>query len=218
MSQKFNQENGDMVPVTAIKCGPCVVIQKRAKDKEGYESLQLGFEEVKKLQNVTRARKGHFQKAKTPVFRYLGEWKVDKIDHVDVGDRLSIEMLKVGDFVNVSGVTKGRGYQGVIKRHGKHGGPAAHGSNFHRAPGSIGMRTSPGRVLKNMKLPGHMGDCNRTAKNIEVIEIDVENNLLFVKGAVPGCNNGLLRVTNTGAKLAERFKKEGKPEVETKTE
>ena len=206
MSQKFT-ENGDLVPVTVIKCGPCTVVQKKTKDKEGYNALQLGFAEVKKLQNVKRARKGHFQKAKTPIFRWLGEFRADNLEEVNVGDSLGVDLFRVGDPLSIRGKTKGRGFQGVIKRHGKAGGGASHGSHFHRAPGSIGMCASPAKVIKGMKMPGHMGDEFRTIKNLKVIDIDTENNLLFVKGAVPGAKSGFLKITNIVAKLNERFKK-----------
>lgn len=206
MTQKFD-ESGDLIPVTIIKCGPCVVVYKKTKKKEGYEALQLGFEEAKKIQNVNRAQKGHFKKAKTAVFKNLTECKVGAEVDLNVGDALDVSLFQKGDKIKVSGVVKGRGFQGVIKRHGKSGGCSTHGSHFHRAPGSIGMCTYPGRVIKNMKLPGHMGTNNKTIKNVKVVEIDVENNLMFVKGAVPGCNTGLLKITNDSVKLSERFKK-----------
>lgn len=204
MTQKF-VENGDLIPVTVIQCGPCTVVQKKTKKKEGYNALQLGFDEVKKLQRVNRSKKGHFQKAKTPVFRYVSEIRTEDVDLLNVGDSITAEVFHTGDKLNIRGLTKGRGFQGVIKRHGKHGGGAAHGSHFHRAPGSIGQNSSPARVIPGMKMPGHMGDEFKTIKNLEVIS--VENNLLFVKGAVPGAKNGLLRITTPKVKLVDRFKK-----------
>lgn len=217
MTQKFD-EHGDMVPVTVIKCGPCAVVQKKVLEKEGYWALQLGFDEVKKAQRLNRARKGLFQKAKTPLFKHLGELRLEKDEGVNVGDTLGVNLFQVGDSIKVRGKTKGRGFQGVIKRHGKSGGGASHGSHFHRAPGSIGMCTDPARVIKNMRLPGHMGDDFRTVKNLKVVEIDVENNLLFVKGAVPGSKNGLLTLTNTAATLSERLPKKEVPKAEEKAE
>lgn len=207
MSQAFT-ELGDLLPVTAIKCGPCVVVQKKLKDTDGYVAIQLGFKEEAKLQRVNRAKKGHFQKAGTPIFRHSGEFRFDNLEGIDVGDQLGASLFEVGDMLNIQGRTKGRGFQGVMKRHGKHGGPAAHGSNFHRAPGSIGMCQDPGRVIKNMKLPGQMGGDRVTVKNLKVIEIDVENNLLFVKGSVPGCKSGMLRVMLTSAAILDRLKKQ----------
>lgn len=226
MTQKFD-EKGDAIPVTVIKCGPCTVIDKRTKERDGYCALQLGFEEEKKAQKVSKSLKGHFQKAKTPLFKQLGELRTGDIENINVGDSLNIGMMQVGDNVNVVGTTKGRGFQGVIKRHGKSGGAASHGSHFHRAPGSIGMCADPSRVIKGMGMPGHMGTARRTLKNLKVIEIDLENNLLFVKGAVPGSRNGLVMVTNTKAKISDRLKKEEpakevvpqeKPEVESREE
>lgn len=217
MTQKF-AENGDCIPLTVIQCGPCVVVQKKTVEKEGYNALQLGFEEMKKAQSLNRPKKGHFAKAKTPMYRWLGEYRTDNIEVVNVGDSLNVDLFQVGDNLNIRGKTKGRGFQGVMKRHNKSGGAASHGSHFHRAPGSIGMCTDPARVIKGMRLPGHMGNVYRTIKNLKVVGIDVENNLLFVKGAVPGSKNGYLRITNPTVELQERFKKaeETKPEAEQK--
>lgn len=209
MTQKFTGE-GDVVPVTVIRCGPCAVVQKKIRGKEGYNALQLGFEEVKKAQRVNRPAKGHFARAKTSLYRYLGECRENNIENVNVGDCLDVGLFEVGDRLNIRGITKGRGFQGVVKRHGFSGGPASHGSHTHRAPGSIGMCADPGRVLKNTKLPGHMGSEFRTIKNMEVVEVDLPNNLLFVRGAVPGSRNGLVRITNASVDLSARFKKDKK--------
>ena len=211
MTQHF-KGNGDLVPVTMIECGPCTVIQRKTLKKEGYNAIQLGFSNIEKLQRVGKAKKGHFQRAKTPIFSHLGEYRMNDIEMVKVGNTLKVDLFKIGDRLNVRGRTIGRGFQGVIKRHGKSGGGASHGSHFHRTPGSIGMCTSPARVIKNMKLPGQMGNVYRTIKNVEIIDIDVENNLLFVKGSVPGSKNGLLRITNAYANLKDRLPLEEKKE------
>lgn len=208
MTQKFD-DKGDMIPVTVIRCGPCTVVQKKSREKEGYNAIQFGFEEVAKIQRVNRPRKGHFQKAGTGVFRYLSECRVEDIEGVNIGDRFGVEVFQVGDRVCIRGKTKGRGFQGVIKRHGKSGGPGSHGSHFHRIPGSIGMRTDPGRVIKNMKLPGHMGSDYVTIKNLELVDIDTEGGFLFVKGSVPGCKNGLVDVLPSSADFGERLRKKG---------
>lgn len=206
MTQKFN-EKGQFVPVTAILCGPCTVVQKKDKGKEGYNALQLGFGEVKKVQNVNRPRKGHFAKAGTPVFRHLAELRFENTENINVGDKIGAEVFQVGDVVSVRGKTKGRGFQGVIKRHGFSGGGAAHGSCFHRAPGSIGQNSDPSRVFKNRKMPGHMGTDFVTMKNLKVVDVDLENNILFVKGAVPGHKNGIVNIDNVSAGWASRIKK-----------
>jgi large subunit ribosomal protein L3 len=211
MTQEF-AENGDMVPVTVIQCGPCIVVQKKTVDKEGYCALQLGFDEIKKAQRVNRPRKGHFQKAKTPMFRRLGEYRADDLDDVNVGDSLSVELFQIGDLLNIRGKSKGRGFQGVIKRHNKSGGAASHGSHFHRTTGSIGMCADPAKVIKGMRMPGHMGSEFKTIKNLKVIAIDAENNLLFVKGAVPGAKNGFLKISQPKIKLGERLPKPSKQE------
>lgn len=208
MTQRF-AEDGDMISVTAIKCGPCRVVQKKAKAKEGYDAIQLGFDPVVKAKNISRAEKGHFQKAGTPVFRHLGEVRISDLDAVEVGDALGAQLFKVGDRLDITGVTKGKGFQGVIKKFGMGGGPASHGSCFHRAPGSIGMRQDPGRVLKGTHLPGHMGCDRRTVKNLEVVDINSEGNVVFVRGSVPGHVEGLLRLENRNATLSERFIKGG---------
>lgn len=193
MTQVFVGD-GEMLPVTVLQVGPCTVVQKKTGESDGYDALQLGFG-VKKPKNVTKAMRGHFEKSKLPLFRHLREFRTEKATEFEVGEELLAAAFKPGDIVNVTGRTKGRGFQGVIKRHGKHGGPAAHGSDFHRRPGSIGMRTWPSRVPKNMKLPGHLGDERVTIKGLEVVEVRVEDNLVLLKGAVPGATGAILLVT-----------------------
>ncbi len=186
-------ESGDVVPVTVIQLGPCVVIQRKKKASDGYESIQVGFEEVSE-KKVNKPYRGHFQKKGQKVFRYLKEYRVAEGDAFEQGQVLTVSGFQIGDAVHVTGVSKGKGFQGVIKRHGKAGGPASHGSRFHRTTGSIGQRTSPGEVFKNMKLPGHLGAERVTVRNLKVVQIRTEENLLFVRGAVPGANQELVSV------------------------
>lgn len=211
MTQRFG-EDGSAVPVTVIECGPCIVVQKKTVEKEGYSAVQIGFGRVEKVQRVNKARKGHFQKAGTPIFQHLAEQRLGSVDFLNVGDSLGAAIFQIGDHLVVRGRTKGRGFQGVVKRWHHKGGGASHGSHFHRAPGSIGQNSSPSRVFKNMKMPGHMGNEYRSVKNIEIVEIDVEKNLIFVKGAVPGSKNGLLSITNLGAELKDRLSNKEKVE------
>ena len=189
MTQYFD-ETGDVVPVTVIQAGPCTVVQKRTVGTDGYEALQLGFEELAE-RKANKPQKNHFAKKNLKPFRYLKEFKgLDA--SLEVGQLVSASLFQVGELVKVTGVSKGKGFAGVIKRHHKAGGPATHGSRFHRTTGSIGQRTSPGEVFKNMKLPGHLGDVQVTVRHLEVVQIRPEQNLLFIKGAVPGARNNLL--------------------------
>ncbi|MFH0799864.1 MAG: 50S ribosomal protein L3 [Pseudomonadota bacterium] len=192
MTQVFTGE-GDIVPVTAVEVGPCTVVQKKTSETDGYNALQLGFG-ITRPGRMNKARRGHLEKKGLPLFTHLKEFRTEFVANFEVGQELSVAGFKPGDTVHVSGVSKGRGFQGVIKRHGKHGGPGSHGSDFHRRPGSIGMRTWPGHVLKNMKLPGHMGDVAVTTKNLEVVAVRTDDNVLLIKGAIPGCNSGMVVV------------------------
>lgn len=194
MTEVFN-EAGEPVQVTVLEAGPCTVVQKKVKAKEGYDAVQLGFVEVTKEKRVQKPRLGHFKKAGTKNFRYLNEFRVEKPEEFEVGKAVTCAIFKKGTIVDVRGMTKGKGFQGVIKRCGKKGGPAAHGSKFHRTTGSVGMRTWPGRVLPGTGMPGQMGAKFRTIKNLEIFDVDAEKNLLFIRGAVPGANNGILRIT-----------------------
>ncbi len=184
-------EDGNLIPVTVIEAGPCKVIRLRTKEKDGYEALQVGFEEVKKVKNVPKGRLGHFQKISLPPYRFLKEIKLEGLN-VAVGDEISVDIFNKGETVSVSGISKGKGFQGVMKRHNYKGGPGSHGSMFNRAPGSIGSSAYPSRVWKNKGLPGHMGSEKVTVKNLEVVDVRKEQNLLLVKGAVPGAKGGYL--------------------------
>ncbi len=185
MTQVF-AEDGRAFPVTVIEAGPCVVVQRKSKDNDGYAAVQLGLVESRKTKRVTKPMKGHFDKAGLPPCRVLKELPVAEDAEVKVGDKVSVDLFEAGDTVAVSGVSKGRGFQGVMKRHNFGGGKATHGSMFHRAPGSIGQSAYPSRVLKGMKAAGHMGSERVTVRNLQVVRVDAGNNLLVVRGSVPG--------------------------------
>jgi len=189
MLQAFDHD-GTVVPVTVIEAGPCTVLQVKTLDSDGYEAVQLGFGVRKR---VIQPLKGHFKGL--GAFRYLREFPVDDISQWRVGQKVGAEIFEPGDLVHVSGVSKGRGFAGVVKRHGFHGGPKTHGqSDRHRAPGSIGASASPGRVLKGMKMAGHMGNHQVTVRNLEVVESNPARGVIMVKGSVPGTKDALLRI------------------------
>jgi large subunit ribosomal protein L3 len=191
MTQLF-QESGETVAVTAIQAGPSVVTQIKSRDRDGYDAIQVGFIENKvKQSQLSSPEKGHLRGLEN--VRYLREFRTDDISSVKRGDKVDVGFLKHGDLINVIGFSKGRGFAGVVKRHHFAGGPKTHGqTDRHRAPGSIGATTFPGRVLKGKRMAGHMGNRRVTARNLEVIQADPERNLLLVKGAVPGADGGLL--------------------------
>jgi len=193
MTQLFN-EQGEPVPVTVVKAGPCVIVGKKTIKDHGYDSICVGFEEIEE-KKVAKPQLGVFKKAGTKCFRHLREFRPLKMEGFDVGKDLSVGIFKKGDLVSVSATTKGKGFQGVMKRCGKKGGPMAHGSKFHRTTGSVGMRTWPGRVLPGTGMAGQMGNAKVTTRNLKIVEIDAEKNLLFVKGALPGSRNGLVVVS-----------------------
>jgi len=189
MTQVYAKD-GRAIPVTVLEAGPCVVVQRKSTAKDGYSAVQLGLVDGRKVKHVTRPMKGHFDKAGLPPCRVLREFQVEDGDEVKVGDKVSVELFAPGDSVSVTGVSKGKGFQGVVKRHNFRGGAATHGSMFHRAPGSIGASAYPSRVLKGMRAGGHMGQDRVTVRNLEVVRIDAGNNLLVVRGAVPGAGGG----------------------------
>ena len=194
MTRVFEEGRG-MIAVTVIQAGPCFVTQVKSTDKDGYEAVQIGFEEERKLNKPER---GHLQKGLPPL-RHLKEIRTQETGEVKVGDQIDVGIFSEGDRVNVVGTSKGRGFAGVVKRHGFHGGPKTHGqSDRHRAPGSIGSSATPGRVLKGTRMAGHFGDDRVTVKNLRVVRIDPERNLLTVEGAVPGGSKGLLMIRRTG--------------------
>jgi len=189
MSQQYS--GGEMIPVTVIQAGPCAVIQKKTVEKDGYESAQLAFQEERKKERTTKAAAGHFKKANVQPHRFLREFRTGEYEQ---GQVVTVEIFKKGELISVSGVSKGKGFAGVMKRHNFAGGPGGHGSMFNRAPGSIGASAYPSRVWPGKKLPGHMGSVNVTVKNIEIVDVRPDQNLLFVRGAVPGGDNGLLLI------------------------
>ena len=191
MTQVF-KEGGKAEAVTAIEAGPCTVAQVKTSAKDGYDAAKLGFGEVKSPKTTRRGRKKEKESVK---FKYLREFKVDNIESIEPGQKFDVSLFKVGDLVNVTGISKGKGFAGTVKRHNFAGGPKTHGqSDRHRAPGSIGMCTTPGRVLKGMRMAGHMGSKQVTVCNLEVFQADPERNLLLLRGAVPGMKNSLLLI------------------------
>lgn len=198
MIQIFD-ENGTAVPVSVIHAGPCPVVQVKTVEKDGYNAVQLAFEEMRPTRAVLPAI-GHFKKSGLPPHRHTQEFRVDNPEAYTAGQIIDVGIFKEVQRVNVTGKTKGRGFQGVVKRHKFSGGKDTHGSKSHRVPGSIGMAAFPSRVLKGHKLPGRMGHVRFQARNLKVVEIDAENNLLLVRGAVPGARNTLLRLTSTDRK------------------
>jgi len=191
MTQVF-EEDGKVVPATVIKTGPCIVVQKKVKEKDGYDAVQLGLVEFIRPSRVNKPRAGHFKKADVPPVRILREFKSDDGEQpLKVGDQVLVnQVFRAEDRVDISGTSKGRGFAGVIKRHHFAGGAASHGSMFHRAPGSIGASAFPSRVLPGMRAAGHMGNERVTAQNLRVVRIQEQENLLIVKGAVPGRDGG----------------------------
>ena len=198
MTQVF-AEDGALVPVTVIQAGPCLVVQKKTADKDGYDAVQVGLVEKISNRRITSANRGHFEKAGLQPLRTMAEFPYS--GEANVGDKVQVDIFKPGDAIDVVGQSKGKGFQGVMKRHNFRGGRATHGSMFHRAPGSIGASAFPSRVMKGMRMGGRMGGDQVTVKNLRVAKIDVENNLLYIRGAVPGGRNGLVIV---------RFAKNGK--------
>ena len=189
----FFEESGKATHVTVLEVGPCVVIQKKTQDKEGYNALQLGFAE-KKEKHTTKSLQGHFKKSGATPKKVLQEIRVEDAAPFQVGQTLTVENMKDVVWVDVIGTSKGKGFQGVVRRHGFRGGRNSHGSMFHRAPGGIGASSDPSRVYPGSRMPGHMGTAKNTVLNLRVVKVDTENNLLFVKGAVPGANGGIITV------------------------
>ena len=193
MTQIFDKE-GEIIPVTVIKAGPCFVVQKKNRGKEGYDSVQLGFIEKKK-KRVNKPLTGHFTKANTQCFYHLKEFKGEALDSYQVGQKITCDSIfKVGEFVDVSGRTKGRGFSGVMKRWDFAGGPGSHGSMFNRAPGSIGSSSDPSRVYKGMKMGGHYGNETATTQNLEIVGVRPEEDIVMVRGGVPGPVNSILEI------------------------
>lgn len=192
MTQVF-KEDGTVVPVSVISCGPCVVVQKKTKETDGYEALKMGYEDIREsLKN--KPDQGQFKKAGVAVKRHLKEFKAEDVSAYEVGQEVKADIFETGQFVDITGTSKGKGFQGVIARHGQHRGPMTHGSHYHRGPGSMGACADPGRVFKGKNLPGHGGAVTSTVQNVEVVKVDADNNILLVKGAIPGNKGGYLTI------------------------
>ena len=194
MTQIFD-EKGVAIPVTVIEAGPCTVVQVKTKDADGYEAIQLGFGEVKE-KKLIKPMKGHFTKANVTPKKHLSEFRLDEISY-NVGDEIKADIFSVGETVDVTGTSKGKGFQGVIKRHGQSRGPMGHGSMYHRRPGSMGSTSTPGRVYKGKNLPGHMGHETVTVQNLEIVKVDLDKNVLLIKGSVPGNKGTILKIRNS---------------------
>ena len=192
MTQIFD-ENGAVIPVTVVEAGPCTVAQVKTVETDGYDAVQLGFGEVKD-KHINKPEKGHFAKANVTAKKHLREFRLDSIEGIKVGDELKADVFAAGEKIDVQGTSKGKGFQGVIKRHGQHRGPMGHGSMYHRRPGSMGATSTPGRVFKGKKLPGHMGVQTVTIQNLDVVRVDMDKNVILVKGSVPGAKGSILKI------------------------
>ena len=216
MTQIFN-EDGTLVPVTVLQAGPCVVTQVKTAENDGYSAVQVGFvdkkekvvnkdksgkKEIAHRHGVNKAMKGHFDKAGVSCKRYVREFKLDNAEEYTLGIEIKADVFAAGDKIDASAISKGKGFQGAIKRHGQHRGPMAHGSKFHRHQGSNGACSSPSRVFKGKGMPGHMGCVKVTVQNLEVVRVDAEKNLLLVKGAVPGPKKALVTIKESVKTMA----------------
>ena len=195
MTQVFD-ETGKVIPVTVIEAGPCVVAQVKTVETDGYNAIQLGFGEVK-AKKVNKPKAGHFAKAKLEAKKHLREFRLCDVSNIKVGDEMKADIFAVGEKVDIQGTTKGKGFQGVIKRHGQHRGPMGHGSMYHRRPGSMGSTSTPGRVFKGKKLQGHMGVQTVTIQNLDVVKVDMDKNAILVKGSVPGPKGAILKIKSS---------------------
>ncbi|MGI6359006.1 MAG: 50S ribosomal protein L3 [Bacillota bacterium] len=194
MTQMFT-ETGEMIPVTAILAGPCPVVQVKTLERDGYQAVQVAFDPIAQ-RRLNKPRRGHFSKANVQPHRVLREFRLQNAASLQVGDELKVEQFAVGEAVDVSGISRGKGYAGGIKRHGFHRGPMGHGSKYHRGVGSLQARDAS-RVWKGRKLPGHLGAVRRTVQNLEVVKVDAEQNLILVKGSIPGAKGGIVTIKNS---------------------
>ena len=192
MTQIFS-EDGTITPVTVLQAGPCVVTQVKTVENDGYSAVQVGFMDIRE-KLVNKPVKGQFDKAGLPYKRFIKEFKLDNAEEYSVKDEITVDVFAVGDKIDATAISKGKGYQGAIKRHGPSRGPMGHGSKFHRHQGSNGMAATPSRVPKGKGMPGHMGSVKRTVQNLEIIQVDTENGLLLVKGSVPGPKKTLVTI------------------------
>lgn len=192
MTQVWSEDD-NLLPVTVIQAGPCTIAQIKSEETDGYAAIQIGFGDIRE-KHVNKPMAGHFAKAGVEPTRYLREVRVDDPAQYNVGDKVTVEEFNDTKMVDVTGISKGKGFAGVVRRYDFGGGPGGHGSHFHRVPGSVGMCATPSRVLKGLRLPGHMGDEQVTVRNLELVSVDTDQNLIFVKGAVPGGKGALLTV------------------------
>lgn len=192
MTQVFS-EGDRLIPVTVIEAGPCVVTQIKTDETDGYSAIQVGFG-VRKEKHTNKPQKGHFDKATVEPKRHLAEFRVDEPGAFKLGQEITVETFSEGERASVSGLSKGKGYSGVMKRWNFSGGPGGHGAHFHRAPGSIGMAATPSRVIRGTKLPGQYGNTKQTISGLKIVKVDAEKNILLIKGAVPGANGGLVLI------------------------
>ena len=192
MTQIFN-EDGQLIPVTVLQAGPCVVTQVKTEENDGYAAVQVGYGEIRE-KLVNKPEKGHFDKAGVAAKRFVKEFKFENADEYQLAQEIKADIFEAGDKVDATAISKGKGFQGAIKRHNQHRGPMAHGSKFHRHAGSNGAASDPSKVFKGKKMPGHMGAKKITIQNLEIVRVDVENNLLLVKGAVPGPKKSLVTI------------------------
>ena len=195
MTQIFDKK-GNVIPVTVIEAAGNIVAQVKTTETDGYNAIQLGYGEVK-ANRINKPEAGHFAKAKIENRKHLREFRTDDVANYKVGDEVKVDIFATGDRVDVQGTSKGKGFQGVIKRHGQSRGPMTHGSMYHRRPGSMGQRSTPGRVFKGKKLPGHMGRVTVTIQNLDVVKVDTDKNVILVKGSVPGAKGAILKVKSS---------------------
>ena len=195
MTQIFD-ESGKVIPVTVIEAGPCAVTQVKTIETDGYQAIQLGFGDIKE-KKLTKPVKGHFTKVNVTPKKHLREFRLDSVEGLTVGQELKADIFAAGDKLDIQGTSKGKGFQGVIKRHGQSRGPMGHGSMYHRRPGSMGPTSTPGRVFKGKKLPGHMGSQTISIQNLEVIRVDLDKNVILVKGSVPGAKGAILKLKSS---------------------
>ncbi|AAO37056.1 50S ribosomal protein L3 [Clostridium tetani] len=195
MTQIFD-ENNRVVPVTVVEAGPCTVVQKKSVEKDGYEAIQVGYGEIRE-KLVNKPLKGHFEKAGVGLSRMLREFKLENVSEYQVGQEIKVDIFEAGEKIDVTGTSKGKGYQGIIKRWNAHRGPMSHGSKFHRAVGSMGAASYPARTFKNKRMAGHMGNVKSTVLNLEVVKTIPEKNLILIKGGIPGPNKGYVIIRNS---------------------
>jgi large subunit ribosomal protein L3 len=203
MTQVYGKD-GRVIPATVLTAGPCVVVERKTTAKHGYSAVQVGFVEEKRVKRTTKPQQGHFKKAGIPPTRVTREFRVPEAEAINPGDKVNVSLFGPGDKVSVTGISKGKGFAGVVKRHHFAGGDGTHGSMFHRAPGGIGASAFPSRVIKGLRAAGHMGTDQVTTKNIQVVEIDAENNILVVKGAVPGAISSYVTIHKAGTRRAAK--------------